>query len=357
MADSFEYRYRAGLEIISGGYYQEIKGVQPPSTDQTSSSPTDSFRYQYFFHDSNSGTNENSSRVTIDCEDSWTVERQSDNSLKVTVTTTIHSCQRTLYRGDPRFSDRGLQNATRDIRVTSQDRSITFISVNNDDVGTNHSIPIQRSSATHTYYIEPGGSAWRGSLHVHAWVTGYESYGEDYNDEMDCGVIITNILPRDFGHKLVYHWQNSAGLTETDEWRSEEECESRTIMSKVIDRPHWIFHGWATSPNGSPNYQGGNRITVCDEVHLYAIWEYTYRPGMVMQNGTWMSCDRDGASGPLGRCNVLHNGTWYEMRTKTSSVGLDDPPTIHIGTWRVMKLIGQDGQPHDISWNCPHQWK
>ncbi len=63
-----------------------------------------------------------------------------------------------------------------------------------------------------------------------------------------------------------------------DNWKSERYIERNTEMT-IEDGSNWFgnrsgygFVGWATSSSGSPQYYGGDRITVTSDLNLYAVW-------------------------------------------------------------------------------------
>lgn len=356
MATNLRYQVAAQMNITAGGYAGEDKGVNPPSQLIESTSPTGEMQYTYYYSDSNSGDNNNSSKVGITAKDTWEVSVGSGNSLNVKVTTTILKVHRYDVRGNPAL---GLGGARRNIFIVAgkdTGNAHTVVNVANDNISTNHDITHSAGPFVQSYNIPAGGQAWRAPLYVYNRVVGYPEV-VPYIDEMYCGVTIYNILPREFEHKVIYHYQNDRDPDKVVSWKSVDECDNYNIESAVPSNPHWIFKGWSTSPNGSPNYSGGQQIVVCEQVDLYAIWEYTYRPGMVRHNGEWLSCDRDGDTGPIGYANIRRGGKWIEMRTRAAAQGLSDPPCIvQGGSWRVQKLIGKDGVPHNIKWDCPHQW-
>lgn len=356
MATELRYQVGAQMNITAGGYVGEDKGVTPPSALVESTSPTGEMQYTYYYSDSNSGSNSNSSKVSITAKDVWEVSVGPRNELNVKVTTTVINMQRYDIKGSPAS---GLGGAGRNITVIAgkgTGNEKTVANVTNDNVATAHVIAYDTGPYIQQYTIPAGEQAWRAPLYVYNRVVGYPEVLPNI-DEMYCGVTIYNILPKVFPHKVVYHHQNGRSDDEVVEWKNAEECTGYNIKSSVPANPHWIFKGWSTSPDGSPDYASGQQITVCEQVDLYAIWEYTYRPGMVRHDGEWLSCDRDGETGPIGYANVRRGGKWIEMRTRAAAQGLADPPCIvHGGSWKVMKLIGKDGEPHNITWDCPHQW-
>ena len=96
------YQWKTDAIIISGGYTGEETGIISGSTDwHTTDVLTGSTSAQYYFRDSDSGQNSNSSRVVVDISESWTASISSKNYLSVTLTTTINSIVRDDIRGNP----------------------------------------------------------------------------------------------------------------------------------------------------------------------------------------------------------------------------------------------------------------
>lgn len=369
------YKFKAQFTPYSEGYYNETTGCIGGDTEWTTDVMSGTRTAEYYYRDTNRGDlppeqyDKNASEVHVIVKDSWTAERLSDNRIKITLDTDIVDIWRFLPAGNgspinpaiPYWRNVVVYNDLADARA-KRNPIASYMNWEIDDYS--HKPPVL-NIPTRVIYLDPGDeSRITNSLFFHSWsASATQDFWKDpaiqdgFNDSMGMGVAFVNLLPKDFGHGIIYHWQDSKSQTDTDEWRDTEECSTRSVISKVIDRPHWIFEGWATSPNGSVRYHAGDRLTVCDqEVHLYAIWRYTYRPGMHRIAGVWKSCDRDGATGPVGRCNIRRNNMWIEMRIDPNNSGLSDPPCIMQNSWRIMKLIGDEGSPHDINWSCPHQW-
>lgn len=147
-----------------------------------------------------------------------------------------------------------------------------------------------------------------------------------------------------------------AGVTERESGSSH----SFVVSNQQPTRKHFDFKGWATFAGGSATIHGGDTVTVTKDnprLELYAVWEYTYRPGMIRVSGVWKSCDRDSNlvdgkyTTMLGRCHILKNGTWTEMRTRANRTGTENSPVIRkVSVWSSMSLIGDEGTPHDVSY-------
>ena len=143
-----------------------------------------------------------------------------------------------------------------------------------------------------------------------------------------------------------------------------------TVPATEPTRKHFIFHGWSRTKkvcSGTTWYteadaevHAGDRITVTKgspTVNLYAVWEYTYRPGEIMVNSAWQSCDRDtNESGgtyrtQLGRCDVRRNGSWVEMRTRRNKTGTSNSPVVrNSSVWKSQNILGNNGGCHNVSY-------
>lgn len=141
-----------------------------------------------------------------------------------------------------------------------------------------------------------------------------------------------------------------------------------TVASGVPTRKNFIFHGWSRTKKvcsgktwyyaSDADIRAGDRLTIertSPTVTLYAVWEYTYRPGQIRSGGVWQSCDRDtGLSGgkytsQLGACKIRRNGQWVDIRTRKKQNNM--PPTIRRnGSWETQDLIGNNASCHDVSY-------
>lgn len=291
-----DFSYRNLFQLYSKGYPGETFGVEP--NDESWHPGTSAFTTQkakYYYNDSNNGGNNNSSRVYIDVTDGFRAEKLSGNRIKITVNTVVSSIERVHFAGDPIGNIPGWYYLKRnvwfypDINTAKADYksgSRTLYQINNwaiDDYSHKGGFSF---GGEREIILEPGQTeTFTNTIFVYNWATDHQDNPwpgdgtwSQYVDSMGCGVAFRNNLKKEIGHGIIYHWQDSKDQTDEDTWQDEEECSTRSIISKVITRPHWIFEGWATSPNGSPRYHAGDRITVCEEtVHLYAIWRYTYQ--------------------------------------------------------------------------------
>ena len=184
-----DYEYRAQMIIIQGGYPEEDKGVDPEDTQWNPGSPGQKYgplTYSYYYTDSNSGNNNQSSRVTIKATDEWTGEFDDKNVLTITITTKIDS----IVRGDIVNNPLAGGNWTRDIRVGRDKNNIAWY-VDKDNIGHPHDLSGPIDLGTETITIPPGGSVVRGSIYVYNHTTGLPNT-EEYTDEMWCGITFRN---------------------------------------------------------------------------------------------------------------------------------------------------------------------
>lgn len=363
------YSYSNRFTLYSKGYTGENYGTIP-AVDGWHDGSDEGGEQQatYYYSDSNNGTNANSSQVRIVIKDRWTARRLEDNTLEITLDTDIISICRVHHSGNPAIAHPewwrtiGISSTLEESKAKNYIKKYPIWDITDytcrDGVAN---IP------TRKIYLPPGQeTVVKNSMFIHNWIGTqanpdlyYQApdVNSAYCDSMGCGVAFRNNLPREYPHRINYHVNGASDEDWSDFWKSVNQCENRTITSKVPHNPHWIFKGWSTDPDADTgNYYAGDTVNVCAQVDLYAIWEYTYRPGQCRHGNDWWSHDRDGVNGPIGRANVHRDGKWVEMRIRTSSQGLDDPPCIYQNSWRIQKLIGRDGAPHSIWWDCPHEW-
>lgn len=138
-----------------------------------------------------------------------------------------------------------------------------------------------------------------------------------------------------------------------------------TVSNQAPTRKHFIFHGWSRTQKvchdqvwytaADAEIHGGDQVTVTKDnprLELYAVWEYTYRPGQIRQGGNWVDCDRDnsGGSSPLGHADIRRNGQWVEMRTRRNMVGTQYAPNIRRNNEWQSQEIGSGGACHDVTY-------
>lgn len=184
-----DYEYRAQVIILQGGYPSEWKDVIPQDNSwHPGEQQVGPLTFEYYYTDSNSGDNNNSSRVTYKITDSWTAEfDDTTNELKVTVTTSIESVIRGEIHGNPLSGG----NWTRDIIVGREPGDKKW-EVNGDNIGHAHTLQGKIDLGTATIVIPPGGEVERGTVYVLNHTTGLSWSVPDYTDEMWMGISFRN---------------------------------------------------------------------------------------------------------------------------------------------------------------------
>ena len=190
-----EYRWKTDANIISGGYVNEETGIINGSTDwHTTDVLSGSSSAQYFFRDSDSGQNNNSSRVVVDITETWTASIDARNYLTITIQTTINSIVRDDIRGNP-------GTAGRSMFVRRENGGAVLWSIQNDPINTAHTLlgsPITLDS--YSFTLAPGENLSRGSVYFRSNLYGHDSdpVPSIYVDLMWLGTSFQNILPADY---------------------------------------------------------------------------------------------------------------------------------------------------------------
>ena len=188
------YQWKTDAVIISGGYTGEETGIISGSTDwHTTDVLTGSTSAQYYFRDSDTGDNANSSRVVVDISESWTASIDSHNNLSVTLTTTITSIVRDDIRGTP-------GSVGRSFFIRREEGGPVLWSLSNDPINTAHTIlsnPLVLDS--YTFTLAPGENLSRGSVYFRANTQGHDADTPPsiYIDLMCLGTQFRNILPKE----------------------------------------------------------------------------------------------------------------------------------------------------------------
>lgn len=135
---------------------------------------------------------------------------------------------------------------------------------------------------------------------------------------------------------------------------------SFTIPAQEPVRKGWYFVGWnrnsqATTAEFLPGETYPNNMI--GTTTLYAIWDYTYRPGAMLDEGTWTSHDRDSnlQGGKymthVGHADIMYDNEWVEMRTRANKIGLEHAPSELLNNqWESQALDGYGAEPHDIGY-------
>lgn len=196
------YSWRLSSTIISGGYVGEETGVIPPDTGwRTTDVMSGSSSAEYYYRDSDTGDNANSSRVVVGITESWTASISNRNYLSITLTTQITSIRRDDIRGNP-------GTAPRNIRVRREAGGAILAQFLNDPVNTAHTIsssPITLDS--YTFTLAPGQNLSRGSVYFRNNTIGYDDVPVPniYVDEMWMGTEFKNPLPKDYIPGKIYN--------------------------------------------------------------------------------------------------------------------------------------------------------
>lgn len=190
-----QYQYATRLEIVSGGYPGEGVGVEPNDDSwKTTSDASGSVTASYFYRDSNSYSDNDSTRVVITVQDNWVASINSRNQLTITVTTTVQSIKRDDKRG-------GISTGTAHLWLKrEQDGAVLWTSAN-DLIYVAHDIlttPLQIDA--YTFTLEPGQEATRSSLWYRSTTNPHENlpWPNEYTDILNLGVSFKNILPPDY---------------------------------------------------------------------------------------------------------------------------------------------------------------
>lgn len=193
-----KYQHRAQTEIISGGYVGEETGVIPvDSTWHTTTDTTGSATHTYYYRDSNSGENANSSRVDVTIRDDWSVSIDNRNYMTVTVKSYITSITRGSIIGNPCRT----YSSTRHIRIYREAGGAVLAEFTNDPINTYHTISGSTITlAEYNFTLAPGEEASRGTVYFSNYTTGYEHFPPPtpYADIMWVGMSFKNILPKDY---------------------------------------------------------------------------------------------------------------------------------------------------------------
>lgn len=189
-----QYQWKTDASIISGGYPGEDTGIINGSTDwNTTDVLSGSTSAEYYFRDSDSMQNANSSRVVVGIQESWTASISSNNYLTITLQTTINSIRRDDVTGTPGSN-------TRNMFIRREDGGTVIWSISNDPINTAHTIlssPIVLDS--YTFTLAPGENLSRGSVYFRSNVSGHDgdTPPSSYIDLMWLGTHFRNILPKE----------------------------------------------------------------------------------------------------------------------------------------------------------------
>lgn len=235
---------RTNTKIISGGYKGEEYGVEEGYPDWTNVNASGSKTSKYYFRDSNVSSNNTSSRVVVTLEDSWSATVQSDNSIKITITSKVTNIKRDSVRGTP--------SGTRSMFIRQTADGKKLWSIAGDSIANAHTILEQDLTiGTKTFTVKPQKTEDQGTIYMRSNVTGHDkdSTPSIYVDEFGMGIQIKNTLPADYVPGKTYKastgkWMShdrSGGTAAI--WDGSKFYQMRTINGAVgTDNPPKIKH-------------------------------------------------------------------------------------------------------------------
>ena len=205
------YQWSAGLTVESGGYVGETITIEdngtvlfsgaidsPPQSFivgwTTTSTPTGSRTYTYTYLDSDTGSNDKATKVSVTLSDSWNVTIDSRNYMTVSVNTILVSADRSVI-GTP-----GTQ-VPRHLWLRREPGGADFAPFPLvDNASTLHNIASNVNLGNYSFTLAPGEAASRASVYWRSTTSGYEDVPlpNIYSDILWIGVHFKNILPRDY---------------------------------------------------------------------------------------------------------------------------------------------------------------
>lgn len=342
-------QYRETLNIISGGYPGEgvgSNGVAQNWTDTETLSGTSSVTYWY--HDSATQDDSNSTVVEISLVESWSASIDSTtNVITVTVNSTLNSIVRRVV-GSPAPISMSFFVRREPGGALLWDESCV-------DAATNYSyLPNPISLGQYTFSLQPGDATQSHStIYYRNNACGYDTEPTPsiYVDEFGVGMSFRNVLPAPVTFSLNYNANGGTGAPAT---QTVTAIDSATFTVSST-QPTWGFYeflGWSRTQytdsrtEADVEYRAGDTITLQranPSLTLYAVWRMDYRPGKTYNasNTTWWSHDR--ATGAADIRNAANTG-WTTMRT----IGGDgsrtgNPPYIYSGSnWANQRRIGSE---------------
>lgn len=185
------YQWRASTRYNSTTSLSH--GVIPDDSSwHTSTSETGSQTFSYWYRDANvevggSYNDANSSRVVVNVTDSWTVSVDNRNYLTVHLVTAINS----IVRDDCVGINQDTPGRYIDIYREAGGELVRRFT--DTQIATPHDISGSFTLAEHTFTLAPGEGLSKNSLFLHNEVIGISSW-----DEINMGIEIKNVLPRDY---------------------------------------------------------------------------------------------------------------------------------------------------------------
>ena len=175
-------------QIIQGGYPGEDKGIDRGYGDWTNVPLNDSIESGYYYRDSDTMDNGNSSKVVVRIRDSWSGSVDpATNVITVTVSSSIISIDRV-------DASASAGNTLRDISVRPDYNGNWVWQYLNDPINTSHHIGSNINLGSTTFTLAPNTENGRGTVYYRNHSSGYPE-DERYRDEFWMGIQVRNVLP------------------------------------------------------------------------------------------------------------------------------------------------------------------
>lgn len=184
---------KCSTHVISGGYAGEETGFSRGYGDWATVSLSGSVESNYYYRDSDTADNNNSSKIVVTIRDSWSASvNDTNNVMTVTLSSTIVSIQRGWIIGNPV----GVIG-TREIAVKNDYGGGWIWGPVTDNIGYDHTVATNINLGSRTFTLSPGQSAGRGSVYLKNNTPGHsgDATPSIYVDEFWMGIDIRNILP------------------------------------------------------------------------------------------------------------------------------------------------------------------
>lgn len=341
-------QYRETLNIISGGYQGEgvgSSGVVQNWTDTTSLSGSSTVTYWY--HDSATMDDSNSTVVEVNVTDNWVASiNPNTNDITVRVLSHLNSITRTVAGSPAPFSVSIFVRRAPGQAVLWSDSCV--------DAATNASyINSPVNLGITEFVLHPGDSTQsQHSIYYRNNVCGYddEPTPSIYVDEYGLGISFRNVLPAPVTFSLNYDANGGTGAPAT---QTATAVDSATFIVSS-GTPTWgsyEFLGWShiqytdSRTEADVEYRAGDTITLQranPSLTLYAVWRMDYIPGKTYQSSdnTWYSHNRN----PGGSAKLWTGSGWsVDMKTiGGNGVLTGNPPYIKSSSdWVNQRRIGQ----------------
>lgn len=241
-----QYQYRSILNFDSGGYEGEEYGPQGATTPWITTSELSGTRTSvYYFRDSNSSSNANSSKVEITIKDTWIASITPNNTLNISADTDIVSIVRTDIQGNPLAGG----TATRDILIRRYKGGDILYRWDNLNIAQAGVIDSNINLPAYSFSLAPGEDASQSTLYVIGCVSKHDDdpLPSVYVDAMYMGVQFRNILPKDYRPGAT--WNGTAFMSHNrnggvcNVWDGSAWVEMRTENGGVgTNNPPLCFH-------------------------------------------------------------------------------------------------------------------